>query len=483
MTDIISPYTEISLYITSIRQQVCPRTSYSTTKTLNLITDNSENIELIKKEIIDEDEFDNFHVSSFEKNTYLNNHVTLIAMLSDNLNIEIKHNKYKEKLQFAENQIKNSHLPLVILLVHNSYFPSMEDKLIKSLHFTISYSQPLGPNNDYYIISLYNTLTSNLEINKDMVCNNNQPHISTRTQFKFLWDNNCNQRILQRIAKTGTIKYSQSEWNDFITGWLSIGLDDFGIYSNIRKYTLGTSIEEDMEIKISNNDTISNTNKSTNDGRSDYMVKMIRECIPSYININSYLDYGCAEGNITISMGKNLKLQSNNIHGADVRSIPNDGFNFIQLNAENKDIPPLPNSILPTIQNNSISIITCSMVMHHVQHPLETFQELRRIIQDNGCLVMREHHCDSTEMATFLDIVHGLYSLSWSNPIEWPNFLDEYEAYYKSQTDWDKIAIDAGFKRVTKKDYHYRINSKLRKDGRISNITKAYYATYLPILF
>ena len=71
MTDIISPYLEILLYITSIRQQIYPRTTYNTSgntsKILNIITDNFENIDFIKKEIIDKDEFNSFHISSFEK--------------------------------------------------------------------------------------------------------------------------------------------------------------------------------------------------------------------------------------------------------------------------------------------------------------------------------------------------------------------------------------------------------------------------------
>jgi len=472
MTDIISPYLEILLYITSIRQQIYPRTTYNTSgntsKILNIITDNFENIDFIKKEIIDKDEFNSFHISSFEKNTYLNNHITLIDMFSNNLDVEIKYNYYKEKLEFAKNQIQNSYLSLVILLVHNSYIPSINKPLETDIYdITTKYSQPLGPNKEYHIISLYKKVSLEKKI---ILGNNGQPHVHSRSQFKFLWDNNYNQRVLQRIAnkecntETGIIKYSETQWNNFIKKWLSNGLDDFGIYSNIRKYTLGNSI------KLLNN----------NEGRNEHIVKIIKECIPSYININNYLDYGCAEGNITALMGKKLNLESTNIYGADIRSIPNDGFNFIELNSENKDIPPEPNNILPTIQNNSISIITCCMVMHHVKYPLETFRELRRIIRNDGCLVLREHHCDSIEMATFLDIVHGLYSLSWSNPIEWPLFLDEYEANYKSQTEWNKIVFDAGFKRVTKQEY-YKINSKLKKDGKISNINQVYFATYIPV--
>jgi len=217
------------------------------------------------------------------------------------------------------------------------------------------------------------------------------------------------------------------------------------------------------------------------------MVEKIMKCIPyrrgeGIKYIKSYLDYGCAEGGITADMSKRLNLPKDKVFGADVRSIPGDGFTFIQLNSENDECPPLPRSILPQISDASISLITCSMVMHHVQHPLQTFQELRRVIHPNGYLIVREHHCDNSEMAAVLDIVHGLYSLSWSTPIEWPNFIDEYRARYLSQTELDEIAYRAGFLRVTthQPNYH-KVKSYMRPDGKITNITQAYYAIYTPI--
>ena len=70
--------------------------------------------------------------------------------------------------------------------------------------------------------------------------------------------------------------------------------------------------------------------------------------------------------------------------------------------------------------------------------------------------------------------------------MEWPKFMEEYEAWYRSQEDWDKIMASAGFLRVTD---HFRINkhyeaakfSRFReRDGRVTNVIKAYYATYVP---
>jgi len=99
-------------------------------------------------------------------------------------------------------------------------------------------------------------------------------------------------------------------------------------------------------------------------------------------------------------------------------------------------------------------------------------------------------------MGAFLDIIHGLYSLCWSQPVEWPRFVDQYVAWYRSQSTWDSLARAAGFIRIeddgsdTGTGYdgtgggvgsHYAVRSHVKQDGTIGNIIKAYYATYVPI--
>jgi hypothetical protein len=50
----------------------------------------------------------------------------------------------------------------------------------------------------------------------------------------------------------------------------------------------------------------------------------------------------------------------------------------------------------------------------------------------SGALIVREHDCVNASTAAFLDITHGLYSLSWSSPVEWPDFLTEYKVCMNS---------------------------------------------------
>jgi SAM-dependent methyltransferase len=199
------------------------------------------------------------------------------------------------------------------------------------------------------------------------------------------------------------------------------------------------------------------------------------------------LDYGCAEGAITAALGKQLGLPPTRILGADVRTIPSLGFTFMPLAAEETVTPPALGTILPDLQDGSVDLITSAMVFHHVTHIEAVLLELRRVVSPSGALVIREHHCVSADMGAFLDITHGLYSLSWSSPVEWPDFISEYKAYYRSREEWDALLKKSGFILCLEEcgpqgtsNYHAAEFAKQKPNGFFPNVIKAYYATYKP---
>ena len=127
------------------------------------------------------------------------------------------------------------------------------------------------------------------------------------------------------------------------------------------------------------------------------------------------------------------------------------------------------------------------MVFHHVTHVKAVLLELRRVISSQGALVIREHHCVSADMGAFLDITHGLYSLSWSQPVEWPDFIAEYKAFYRSREEWDALARECGFILSLEdcgpqamSNYRAAEFAKRKPHGFFPNVIKAYYATYKP---
>ena len=109
------------------------------------------------------------------------------------------------------------------------------------------------------------------------------------------------------------------------------------------------------------------------------------------------------------------------------------------------------------------------MVLHHVENINETLMEFKRIISDNGIIVIREHDCKNESFGTFLDILHGLYSLVWSEPIEDPDFVQNYKAYYKSYEEWDKLFRSFGFRKIL---FDYK-----------KSVIHSYYAVYTLNIF
>jgi len=341
---------------------------------------------------------------------------------------------------------------------------------------------------------------------------NRQPSVQSMGQFHFLWrsktSSECKERVLQRLADRevkgllpGRVsnKYSPKEWDGMVEAALSAGKSDYCIYDLVRRVVLGSSLEDDLRTGrravAFSTPAAADSSDGDGNGRASIMVKMALDCIPSTTCLRLkkgdryMLDYGCAEGSITSSLGQALGMKPEFILGADVRAIPSEGFTFLQLPAEDPLRPPSPRSILPSLRDHTVEFVTASMVFHHVTHIEAVLQELRRVIANDGLLLLREHHCSSPEMAAFLDITHGLYSLSWSRPVEWPDFVDEYKAFYRSQKEWDALLLQAGFKlslllEGSKASASYeavQVPNKRKANGSYPNVIKAYYAVYEPV--
>lgn len=287
---------------------------------------------------------------------------------------------------------------------------------------------------------------------------NGQPSVQSRQQFKYLWEGatrpqppqqqqqqhhsagpvlspaqDAKLRVLQRLADKELFdksKWTIEKWDATVSAGLARGLDDFGIYSMLRVYYTGKSLEEALRIDLdgAGKGEVEVEEEENPDGRANYMVDMTLECVPEELRsgqIRTMLDYGCAEGAITAQLCRKLELPTERAYGADVRCLNPNGFNFVLLPSEGTR--PSHEPLLPTINDGTIDLVTAAMVFHHVTHAQTALGEIRRVVSPTGAFVMREHHCTSAEMAVFLDIIHGLYGLAWKDPVEDPRFIDEYK--------------------------------------------------------
>jgi SAM-dependent methyltransferase len=216
------------------------------------------------------------------------------------------------------------------------------------------------------------------------------------------------------------------------------------------------------------------------DSRLDDISAIINE-LPELKSVLCYLDIGCSEGCITSRVGESFGLPVSKIFGVDVR-IPKkvDGYTFLRLEGDN--------GILP-FEDNSLDVVSYFMVLHHIPNPLKSIREVQRILKPGGYVIIREHDIDSTTDKNgkwFLDILHGLYSISWAKKGEQedPEFCSNYFADYHSREYWTNMFLQNGFAHIdntTELAYHYntsRVNRLFAERSRIKNPYSFYYAVY-----
>lgn len=464
--------------ICALRRQVCPRTSYATagaaTSELIMAVDavGSKNAALFRENMLKFNEFTSIKevISVSELSSAMQGHVAIYlapfpSAVTSSIENEINDYIFQFKRLLSEK--KSNLIALVVPL--GSYRDSMSEAIIDGTKYSVITEEY---SNEYKVLIAYCKAVSIPLNSGNMQGNHGQPSVKSRGQFKFLWDSARDgkdnidfgkQRVLQRLSDrpihnsvnpSAETKLTISEWDEIIGRMIyQEKLDDFGIYNHLRKLYVGTTLVTDLEISNTNSNAASASRNDDDeggaggDGRASYLVSLTVNCIPSKYksNIKSILDYGCAEGAITGQLCKQLQVVASSAYGADVRYLPAVGFQFLQLPAET-ETPGSVGSILPSIRDHSIDFINSAMVFHHVRHVPAALAELRRVISDQGVFVVREHHCTTPFMAAFLDITHGLYSLCWKIPVEWPAFLDEYEAWYRGREEWNQYIEDAGFR-------------------------------------
>ena len=220
-----------------------------------------------------------------------------------------------------------------------------------------------------------------------------------------------------------------------------------------------------------------------NDDRADNRVDDIGRLVSSVSNsipVKNFLDIGCSEGGITAKLGEYFGLNVTNIMGMDIRRPKStDGFTFIQTQSDNQQIP---------MDDNSVSFITALMVLHHTYDPDNLISEIYRVLKPGGIFLIREHDIEINDLhgKIFLDILHGLYSVSWAKEgnQENPDFCNNYYAVYRSRENWNTMIEKYKFKLVTENNdlqyfYNYcKVKREYSKFNWIKNPYHFYYALY-----
>jgi SAM-dependent methyltransferase len=183
-------------------------------------------------------------------------------------------------------------------------------------------------------------------------------------------------------------------------------------------------------------------------GRREKKVELFKFTLLDHIKarklkVTKYLDFGCGDCGITAKYGKALNLQKENIFGADIASWGNYNdktrkildMTFVQVyDGKPYDFP-----------DNSISVISCFMVLHHVKNLDFCLKELHRIMAPNGLLYITEHMVTNFMEKMVVDIEHSIYEIAIRNN---NNYHKDFVNNYYHCIEWNLIMDRAGFKYI-----------------------------------
>lgn len=177
----------------------------------------------------------------------------------------------------------------------------------------------------------------------------------------------------------------------------------------------------------------------------------------------SYLDIGCSRGTITSLLTNSMKIHS--AYAIDIIESTNlQGIEYTQV-SENESALPYSDS--------KFDLITCLMSLHHIKNLESYVNEIYRCLNPNGIIIIQEHDAQDFDDYIFLDILHGLYSMSWCKMGEQedPLFCKNYSAQYYSKKHLNMLFKKVGFTRI-------EIEPKKYESIPWNNLFNNYWAVY-----
>ena len=192
-------------------------------------------------------------------------------------------------------------------------------------------------------------------------------------------------------------------------------------------------------------------------------------------NVDSYLDYGCGDGEITKAVAKTFNVDSSKVYCSDIKQYPS----LVNMQYV-KSVYGEPLQI----SNDSMDMITAQMVFHHIDDKYLDYvlRDLHRVLKPGGVLVVREHDAPGNikEMESFqkvVDITHDIYDYVIEAEMSWKEKDDYYSKYrsVRGTKGWDALIKRAGFKVAT---YQKRVNRKVESNPNATTFRIYYKGGY-----
>jgi len=177
----------------------------------------------------------------------------------------------------------------------------------------------------------------------------------------------------------------------------------------------------------------------------------------------SYLDVGCSRGIITSLLSSTMKIPA--AYAIDIMDLNLHNIEYTRV-SENACVLPY--------SDKSFELITCLMSLHHIRNTEEYIREMHRCLKPGGIIIIQEHDAQCFDDHIFLDILHGLYCISWCRMGEQEDadFCANYEAFYLSKKALHALFKKYGFVRI-------EITEKKYESIPWTNLFKNYWAAYM----
>ena len=139
-----------------------------------------------------------------------------------------------------------------------------------------------------------------------------------------------------------------------------------------------------------------------------------------------YLDFGCGDCKLVKLFGESINIKSENMYGADIESWgeydtkkrKDLGIKFVELKPNKKY----------NFKDDMFSVISCMMVLHHIDNLDFCLKELNRIMKIGGYLYITEHMIVNYLEKMLVDIEHSIYEIAYRDN-------SEYYTSYITPTD------------------------------------------------
>ena len=220
-----------------------------------------------------------------------------------------------------------------------------------------------------------------------------------------------NNNLFYKLNKNKKYKNSLHQIILFITKTIDTSYEtilDIILKNNKMDSTIYNNLHNIYWSKYTKNTNTSNTNNNNSNNyitnRAIKNANKIKSTIPKNINLynkNIFVDIGCGDGSITSELAKIYKFKKS--IGVDVENwfdtYINKDKNIELIITDGKTI---------NIKDNSVDVILCNHVLHHIENLDDMLDEIARIIKKDGILIIKEHNCYYKELSYVIDIYHML---------------------------------------------------------------------------